>query len=52
MNAVAGRVTLGARGARAGPAPEEERKVVIALFTDIAGSTASAEQIRGNRHEE
>jgi predicted ATPase/class 3 adenylate cyclase len=27
------------------PAPEEERKVVTALFTDIVGSTASAEQL-------
>jgi class 3 adenylate cyclase/tetratricopeptide (TPR) repeat protein len=27
------------------PAPEEERKVVTALFTDIVGSTASAEQM-------
>jgi predicted ATPase/class 3 adenylate cyclase len=29
----------------AGPKPEEERKVVTALFTDIVGSTASAEQL-------
>jgi len=27
------------------PAPEEERKVVTAHFTDIVGSTASAEQM-------
>ena len=27
------------------PPPEEERKVVTALFTDIVGSTASAEQL-------
>jgi class 3 adenylate cyclase len=31
--------------ADAAPAPEEERKVVTALFTDIVGSTASAEQL-------
>jgi predicted ATPase/class 3 adenylate cyclase len=31
--------------AEAEPAPEEERKVVTALFTDIVGSTASAEQL-------
>src|ERR671931_1408324 len=29
----------------AGPAPREERKVVTALFADIVGSTASAEQL-------
>jgi class 3 adenylate cyclase/tetratricopeptide (TPR) repeat protein len=27
------------------PAPEEERKVITALFTDIVGSTASAEEM-------
>ena len=38
----------GACGAPLGdvePPPEEERKVITALFTDIVGSTASAEQL-------
>jgi class 3 adenylate cyclase len=38
-------LACGAALAEPEPAPEEERKVVTALFTDIVGSTASAEQM-------
>jgi class 3 adenylate cyclase/tetratricopeptide (TPR) repeat protein len=38
-------LACGAALAEPGPAPEEERKVITALFTDIVGSTASAEKM-------
>jgi class 3 adenylate cyclase/tetratricopeptide (TPR) repeat protein len=38
-------LACGAALAEPGAAPEEERKVVTALFTDIVGSTASAEKM-------
>src|SRR5215213_4199937 len=38
-------LACGAPLAEPEPPPEEERKVVTALFTDIVGSTASAEQM-------
>jgi class 3 adenylate cyclase/tetratricopeptide (TPR) repeat protein len=38
-------LACGAALAAPEPAPEEERKVVTALFTDIVGSTATAEQM-------
>src|SRR5439155_5055728 len=38
-------LACGAALAEPEPGPEEERKIVTALFTDIVGSTASAERM-------